>query len=145
MAVGEAKQLPVVGREWSPRHMSYHVQGGSYASSQSSPRRSPSSSQSPEAATEADGGASRPWRSRCEIVEWLSSLVSGKISVPGLCFLELDADLDDSEWGSTSLVLFLAQFSAIFRSHCSGFGSVERGSCSGPLLCVFGFVLRRET
>jgi hypothetical protein len=64
------------------------------------------SSQSPEATTEADGGASRPWRSRCEIVEWLSSLVSGKISIPGLCFLELDADLDDSEWGSTSLVLF---------------------------------------
>jgi hypothetical protein len=28
-----------------PRHMSYHVQQGSYASSQSSPGRSPSSSQ----------------------------------------------------------------------------------------------------
>jgi hypothetical protein len=124
--------------------MSYHLQGGSYASSQSSPRQSPSSSHSPQAATKADGGVSRPWWSRWEIVEWLSSLVSGKIYVPGLCFLELDAYLDDSEWGSTHLVLFLAQFSAIFRSNCSGFGSIG-GSYSGPLLCVFGFVLRRET
>jgi hypothetical protein len=41
-------------------------------------------------------------------VEWLSSLVSGKISVPGLCFLELDADLDDYEWGLMRLGLFLA-------------------------------------
>jgi hypothetical protein len=67
-----------------------------------------------QAATEADAGVSRLWRSRWDIVEWLSSLVSGKIYVPGLCFLELDAYLDDSEWGSTRLVLFLAQFSAIF-------------------------------
>ncbi|KAJ1268531.1 hypothetical protein BS78_07G142100 [Paspalum vaginatum] len=76
---GEGKELAVVGRERSPRHMSYAVQGrllralaAAAGAVAPSPSRSPSA-----AAAAADGGAPRRWRSRREVVDWLSSLVSG--------------------------------------------------------------------
>uniref|UniRef100_A0A0E0ELS6 BAH domain-containing protein n=1 Tax=Oryza meridionalis TaxID=40149 RepID=A0A0E0ELS6_9ORYZ len=59
---GEARELAVVGRERSPRHMSYVVQGRFLRSL---------------AAAGVGGGAPRKWRSRREVVDWLSSLVSG--------------------------------------------------------------------
>jgi hypothetical protein len=116
----EEKQLAVVGRERSPRHMSYAVQGRflrALAAAAGAVAVAPSPSRSPLPAAGADGGAPRRWRSRREVVDWLSSLVSGKISVPGssgpgLCFLELDVDLDDSELGAFGPVL--ARFGAIF-------------------------------
>lgn len=86
---GEAKELAVVGRERSPRHMSYAVQGRflrALAAAAGAVAVAPSPSRSPLAAAGAgaDGGAPRRWRSRREVVDWLSSLVSGKISVPAL-------------------------------------------------------------
>ncbi|CAM0945166.1 unnamed protein product [Alopecurus aequalis] len=72
---GEEKELAVVGRERSPRHMSYAVQGRFLYSMAAAGdgSASPSPSQSPAAAE----GAPRKWRSRREVVDWLSSLVSG--------------------------------------------------------------------
>ncbi|KAF8775524.1 hypothetical protein HU200_004518 [Digitaria exilis] len=83
---GEAKELVVVGRERSPRHMSYAVQGRflrALAAAAGAVAVAPSPSRSPSAAAGgagADGGGPRRWRSRREVVDWLSSLVSGKIS-----------------------------------------------------------------
>ncbi|XP_047071832.1 uncharacterized protein LOC124680836 [Lolium rigidum] len=73
---GEERELAVVGRERSPRHMSYAVQGRFLRSLAAAGDGSaaPSPSQSPAAAAE---GAPRKWRSRREVVDWLSSLVSG--------------------------------------------------------------------
>uniref|UniRef100_A0ACD5ZYY6 Uncharacterized protein n=2 Tax=Avena sativa TaxID=4498 RepID=A0ACD5ZYY6_AVESA len=72
---GEERELAVVGRERSPRHMSYAVQGRFLRSLAAAGDGSaaPSPSQSPAAAE----GAPRRWRSRREVVDWLSSLVSG--------------------------------------------------------------------
>ncbi|KAM0908045.1 hypothetical protein ACQ4PT_015715 [Festuca glaucescens] len=72
---GEERELAVVGRERSPRHMSYAVQGRFLRSlaAAGDGSASPSPSQSPAAAE----GAPRKWRSRREVVDWLSSLVSG--------------------------------------------------------------------
>ncbi|KAL6596241.1 hypothetical protein ACP70R_047605 [Stipagrostis hirtigluma subsp. patula] len=78
-AGGEKRELAVVGRERSPRHMTYAVQGRflrSLAAAAGAAAASPSPSRSPAAAG-ADGGAQRKWRSRREVVDWLSSLVSG--------------------------------------------------------------------
>ncbi|KAL6838281.1 hypothetical protein ACP4OV_031880 [Aristida adscensionis] len=75
----EEKELAVVGRERSPRHMAYAVQGRflrSLAAAAGAAAASPSPSRSP-APSGADGGAPRKWRSRREVVDWLSSLVSG--------------------------------------------------------------------
>uniref|UniRef100_A0ACD6AGE1 Uncharacterized protein n=1 Tax=Avena sativa TaxID=4498 RepID=A0ACD6AGE1_AVESA len=71
---GEERELAVVGRERSPRHMSYTVQGRFLRSLAAAGDGSaaPSPSQSPDAAE----GAPRRWRSRREVVDWLSSLVS---------------------------------------------------------------------
>lgn len=71
----EERELAVVGRERSPRHMSYAVQGRFLRSLAAAPpgAASPSPSRSPAAAD----GAPRKWRSRREVVDWLSSLVSG--------------------------------------------------------------------
>nr|CAB3481017.1 unnamed protein product [Digitaria exilis] len=78
---GEAKELAVVGRERSPRHMSYAVQGRFLrALAAAAGAVAPSPSRSPSAAAGgagADGGGPRRWRSRREVVDWLSSLVSG--------------------------------------------------------------------
>uniref|UniRef100_K3YGL1 BAH domain-containing protein n=1 Tax=Setaria italica TaxID=4555 RepID=K3YGL1_SETIT len=78
---GDAKELAVVGRERSPRHMSYAVQGRflrALAAAAGAVAVAPSPSRSPSAAgAGADGGAPRRWRSRREVVDWLSSLVSG--------------------------------------------------------------------
>jgi hypothetical protein len=77
----EERELAVVGRERSPRHMSYAVQGRFLRSLAAAGDGSaaPSPSRSPAAAAE---GAPRKWRSRREVVDWLSSLVSGKIRAP---------------------------------------------------------------
>ncbi|OEL13000.1 hypothetical protein BAE44_0025981 [Dichanthelium oligosanthes] len=77
-----ARELAVVGRERSPRHMSYAVQGRflrALAAAAGAVAVAPSPSRSPSAAAGAgaDGGAPRRWRSRREVVDWLSSLVSG--------------------------------------------------------------------
>jgi hypothetical protein len=74
---GEERELAVVGRERSPRHMWYAVQGRFLRSLPAAGDGSavPSPSQSPGAAE----GAPRKWRSRREVVDWLRSLVSGKI------------------------------------------------------------------
>jgi hypothetical protein len=86
----DSKELAVVGRERSPRHMSYAVQGRflrALAAAAGAVAVAPSPSRSPSAAgVGADGGAPRRWRSRREVVDWLSSLVSGKVSVAVLCF-----------------------------------------------------------
>ncbi|CAL5006097.1 unnamed protein product [Urochloa decumbens] len=77
---GDTKELAVVGRERSPRHMSYAVQGRllrSLAAAAGAVAVAPSPSRSPSAAGAGDGGAPRRWRSRREVVDWLSSLVSG--------------------------------------------------------------------
>jgi hypothetical protein len=72
-------------------------------------------------------------------VEWLSSLVSGKFSVPGLCLLDLAVDFDDFERGLARLVLFLARFGVTFCVEIAlVLGPIEGGSCSGSLLFVFG-------
>ncbi|XP_066350987.1 uncharacterized protein [Miscanthus floridulus] len=84
---GEAKELAVVGRERSPRHMSYAVQGRflrALAAAAGAVAVAPSPSRSPLAAAGADGGAPRRWRSRREVVDWLSSLVSGRGEVPAM-------------------------------------------------------------
>jgi hypothetical protein len=84
--LGEERELAVVGRERSPRHMSYAVQGPFLlALAAAAGAVEPSPSRSP-AAAEAEGGAPRKWRSRREVVDWLSSLVSGKIRVSGCVF-----------------------------------------------------------
>lgn len=72
---GEERELAVVGRERSPRHMSYAVQGRFLCSLAAAGDGSaaPSPSQSPAAAE----GVPRKWRSRREVVDWLSTLVSG--------------------------------------------------------------------
>ncbi|TVU05777.1 hypothetical protein EJB05_48960 [Eragrostis curvula] len=85
---GEERELAVVGRERSPRHMWYAVQGrflrslaaaaGAAAAVAPSPSRSPASAAGgPGAGSGADGDVPRKWRSRREVVDWLSSLVSG--------------------------------------------------------------------
>jgi hypothetical protein len=139
---GEAKELAVVGRERSPRHMSYAVQGRflrALAAAAGAVAVASSPSRSPLAAAVADGGAPRRWRSRREVVEWLSSLVSGKFSVPGLCLLDLVVDFDDFERGLARLVLFLARFGVTFCVEIAlVLGPIEGGSCSGSLLFVFG-------
>ena len=67
---GEAKELAVVGRERSPRHMSYAVQGRflrALAAAAGAVAVAPSPSRSPLAAAGADGGAPRrcPPSSHC--------------------------------------------------------------------------------
>uniref|UniRef100_A0A0A9ELF4 Uncharacterized protein n=1 Tax=Arundo donax TaxID=35708 RepID=A0A0A9ELF4_ARUDO len=66
---GGERELAVVGRERSPRHMSYAVQGRFL--------RSLAAAAGAGAGAGADGGVPRKWRSRREVVDWLSSLVSG--------------------------------------------------------------------
>jgi hypothetical protein len=86
---GEERELAVVGRERSPRHMSYAVQDPfllSLAAAAGAVEPSPSRSPASVAAAEAEGGAPRKWRSKRQVVDWLSSLVSGKIRVPGCVF-----------------------------------------------------------
>uniref|UniRef100_A0A0D9X836 BAH domain-containing protein n=1 Tax=Leersia perrieri TaxID=77586 RepID=A0A0D9X836_9ORYZ len=68
----EVRELAVVGRERSPRHMAYVVQGR-FLRSLAAAAAAPSPSRS---AVDAEG-APRKWRSRREVVDWLSSLVSG--------------------------------------------------------------------
>ena len=77
---GEERELAVVGRERSPRHMSYAVQGRFLCSLAAAGDGSaaPSPSQSHAAAE----GVPRKLRSRREVVDWLSTLVSGKIRAP---------------------------------------------------------------
>lgn len=79
---GGSKELAVVGRERSPRHMSYAVQGRflrALAAAAGAVAVTPSPSRLPPggAGSSVDGGAPRRWRSRREVVDWLSSLVSG--------------------------------------------------------------------
>ncbi|KAK3123483.1 hypothetical protein QOZ80_8AG0631650 [Eleusine coracana subsp. coracana] len=79
---GEERELAVIGRERSPRHMWYAVQGRflrSLAAAAGAAAVAPSPSRSPASAAGAgaEGDAPRKWRSRREVVDWLSSLVSG--------------------------------------------------------------------
>lgn len=148
---GEAKELAVVGRERSPRHMSYAVQGRflrALAAAAGAVAVAPSPSRSPSAAaagTGPDGGGPRRWRSRREVVDWLSSLVSGKISVTRLCFwaiwcwiwmipcrtLMFLARFAPRRDGAL-LVAFLVQF----RVFVFGFQAQRRGSCVSARFAV---------
>jgi len=112
---GGARELAVVGRERSPRHMSYAVQGRllrALAAAAGAVAVAPSPSRSPQAAgSGADGGgAPRRWRSRREVVDWLSSLVSGKIPLPSRVVFLADLAVDSG---------YSVRVSPVFGSICS--------------------------
>ena len=106
---GGARELAVVGRERSPRHMSYAVQGrllralaAAAGAVAVAPSPSPSPSRSPPAAGSgsaagAEGGAPRRWRSRREVVDWLSSLVSGKIPLASRAVILADLAVNSGD------------------------------------------------
>ena len=113
---GGARELAVVGRERSPRHMSYAVQGrflralaAAAGAVAVAPSRSPPAAGSGSAAG-AEGGAPRRWRSRREVVDWLSSLVSGKIPLPSRVVFLADLAVDSG---------YSVRVSPVFGSICS--------------------------